>query len=108
MGEALHLTGQAIGQRRVKLEERGIIKGYTIKAAPPKQLIRIYLDVPKYKIFEQAVMEFRNIEHLYKTHGGACYCLLTNFTTQELEQFIASIEKFGRYTIDTISAEVLR
>ncbi len=48
IGLLVHLTGQAVGARVRKMEDAGIIEGYTIRWSPEKmkQTIHAFITVP--------------------------------------------------------------
>ena len=106
IGEMIHMTGQAVGSRINKLIDSGYIKHYTICITHDhQQFIRIFMDNNDYSHVESTVNTFTEIEHFYKVSGQACYMIVSHFSTDTLKQFIATISKWGRYTIETVMAD---
>lgn len=108
IGNKIYLTGQAVGQRIQHLKDQGIIKGYTIKINNRiKQFIRIFMEGNQFSIIEQQIMAYSEIEEFYKVSGHACYVVVAHFNQQELNQFIESLSKWARCSVDTVVSNKL-
>lgn len=106
IGEVVHMTGQAVGNRILKMQEEGIFKNFSVHIQYENtQFIRIFMNTNQFTKFETAVKQFEEVEHLYQVSGQACYIIIGHFTNQRLVTFINSISAWGRYTVDTVIAE---
>ncbi|WP_199484738.1 Lrp/AsnC family transcriptional regulator [Listeria seeligeri] len=53
IGVMIHLTGQAVGNRIIKLVENGIIRKFSVEIEYPKtQFIRVFMDRNNFSDFE--------------------------------------------------------
>jgi len=82
LGEKVHLTGQAASYRVAKLEDNGVIEGYTIKINQAKlgHSVHIMLNIYTKSAYHQPYLSFINsqeeyIMHNYKISGDGCYLL---------------------------------
>ncbi len=110
LGEKVHLTGQAAAARVEKLEDHGIIEGYTIKVNQAKlgysihAFINIYTQSPDHRpyltyIKEQAEYIIDN----YKISGDGCYILECKFPSNErLDQFLIDLNKHANYKLTIV------
>ncbi|WP_187327413.1 Lrp/AsnC family transcriptional regulator [Liquorilactobacillus capillatus] len=106
IGELVHMTGQAVGNRIINLQEQGIIQKFSIKLNySHTQFIRIFMDSNKYTEFERCVNSFEEVSALYKVSGQACYMILSHFTETKLARFIEQISRWGRYSVETVIAD---
>ena len=103
IGEQVYLTGQSVGQRIINLQERKIIENYTINVNYDiKQFIRIFMEGNHFLNLEKEVNHFKQIEEFYKVSGQACYIVVAHFTLNTLNEFIESISKYARCSVDTV------
>ena len=106
IGEVVHMTGQAVGSRILKLQVEGIIQGFSIAIRyQHTQYIRFFMDSNKYVDFEKFVNQHKEIETFHKVSGQACYMLISHFTEKTLPIFIEDISKWGRYNVETFVAD---
>lgn len=104
IGDKIFLTGQAVRARVTRLNEKGIIKRFTIDYEQENlQIILFYMTT---NAFEEVENIFKNNMHIldvYSTTGDSCYILKSNFqTTDDLEIFLHSLHSYGRYKINTV------
>lgn len=110
LGEKVHLTGQATSTRVLKLEEQGIIEGYTIHLNSSKAgyairaFINIYTKSREHKHFLTFVKQQRNsIMNNYKISGEGCYLLECRFTSnEELDLFLIELNKHANYKLSIV------
>ncbi|MBS7577615.1 MULTISPECIES: AsnC family transcriptional regulator [unclassified Enterococcus] len=103
IGEQIHMSGQAVGNRIIKLQESGAIKNFSISINYPQtQFIRIFMNSNRFKQFEKQVNQFEPISEFYKISGGACYLIIAHFETKQLVEFLEIIDKWCRYSIETV------
>ncbi|MBX9116771.1 AsnC family transcriptional regulator [Enterococcus faecium] len=108
IGEMVHLTGQAVGNRILKLQDEGIIQRFSIVVNyPSTQYIRFFMDSNRYTAFEAFVNQYKEIEVFHKVSGQACYLLVSHFTDVTFPLFIESLSKWGRYSVETFVADKL-
>lgn len=106
IGEMVHMTGQAIGNRIVKLQDEKIIQRFSVVINyPHTQYIRIFMDSNKYIDFENFVNQYKEIDLFHKVSGQACYMIISHFTEFTLPIFIEGISKWGRYSVETVIAD---
>lgn len=103
IGEQVHLTGQAVGNRITKLREQGILKNFTIEINyPDKQFIRLFMKSTEFAAAEAAVNQFEAVDEFYKVSGQACYVVVAHFSREQLNQFIETVSKWARYSVETV------
>ncbi len=106
IGQKIHLTGQAVGNRILKLQESGIIERFSINIRYSQtQFIRVFLNTTNYTAFEQAVNAFAEVAALYKVSGQACYQITAHFTNEQLSAFIDVISAWARYSVETVISD---
>lgn len=103
IGELVHRTGQAVGNRIAKMQDEGLIQKYTIELNySSTQFIRIMMENNQFDLFETFLEQFDKIEHAYKVCGAACYMLVTHFSQQEINFFIEQLSPWGQYSVDSV------
>jgi len=81
IGEQVHMTGQAVGARIRKLEDNGVIRGYTALTDPAKEgltvhgLVIVFLKSPNHQAFLRFVQSEAAIVEAYRISGEGCYQL---------------------------------
>ncbi|MFC0472272.1 Lrp/AsnC family transcriptional regulator [Halalkalibacter kiskunsagensis] len=110
LGVKVHLTGPATSARVAKLEDSGIIDGYTIKINQVKMgytihaMISIITNSPNhepYLTFLNAQNEF--VINNYKISGDSCYLLECKFpSTKELDEFLMGLTMHVNYKLSII------
>lgn len=113
LGDRVHLTGQAASSRVDKLEDKGIIEGYTIKINQAKLGYSVHVMINVYTKSEhhQPYLSFISsqeeyIIHNYKISGEGCYLLECKFTSNELlDKFLIDLNKYVNYKLTVIISE---
>lgn len=113
LGEKVHLTGQAASARVAKLEDNGIIEGYTIKVNQVKLGISIHvmLNIYTKSTYHKPYLSFINsqekyIMHNYKISGDGCYLLECKFPSNEmLDEFLVELNNHVNYKLTVIINE---
>ncbi|MTD41855.1 AsnC family transcriptional regulator [Erwinia sp. CPCC 100877] len=109
IGAKIHLTGQAVGARILKLQEKGIIEHFSVKLKREHlQFIRVFMDSNRYASFEQTINTYAAVASIYKVSGQACYVIVAHFSQTELAAFIEELSKWGRYSVETVVADKTR
>lgn len=110
LGEKVHLTGPATSARVAKLEDSGVIEGYTIKVNRVKLgcNIHAFITIITESIFHQPYLSFIKTqeEYLinnYKISGDGCYILECRFPSNELmNQFLEELNKHANYKLSIV------
>ncbi|MDO4536203.1 MAG: Lrp/AsnC family transcriptional regulator, partial [Clostridium perfringens] len=99
LGEKVHLTGQAASARVLRLEEKGVIKGYTIDVDESKlgNSVHVMLEIHTKSTHHNPYLFFidsqeKYILHNYKVSGDCCYVLECKFPSNEvLDEFLIEL-----------------
>jgi|SRR5699024_2834488 len=110
LGKKVHLTGPATSDRVTKLEESGIIDGYTINVNQVKlgYTIHAFITVITESISHQPYLSFIDTqeEYLinnYKISGDGCYMLECKFPSTELMNlFLEELNKYANYKLSIV------
>jgi len=110
LGEKVHLTGQAAATRVAKLEDNGVIEGYTIKVNQVKLgcFIHALINIFTKEINHQPFLSFiktqeKYVINNYKISGDSCYLLECKFPSNEiLNQFLNDLNKHANYKLSII------
>jgi Lrp/AsnC family leucine-responsive transcriptional regulator len=113
LGERVHLTGQAAALRVAKLEDAGVIEGYTIKVnqaklgIPIHVMLNIYTKSTYHKPYLSFVSSKENyIIHNYKISGEGCYLLECKFPSNGiLDGFLVELNNYVNYRLTIIINE---
>lgn len=116
LGEKVHLTGQAASSRVAKLEDNGIIEGYTIKVNQAKLGYSIHAMINIYtkSEYHQPYLSFISsqeeyIMHNYKISGDGCYLLECKFPSNELlDKFLIDLNNYVNYKLTIIINETTK
>ncbi|UUH71033.1 Lrp/AsnC family transcriptional regulator [Bacillus subtilis] len=110
LGEKVHLTGQAAASRVAKLEDNGVIEGYTIKVNQVKLgcYIHALLNIYTKSTHHQPYLSFiktqaKYVLNNYKISGDGCYLLECRFPSHEiLDQFLVELNKHVNYKLSIV------
>ncbi|KGR79008.1 Lrp/AsnC family transcriptional regulator [Ureibacillus manganicus] len=110
LGELVHLTGPATSARVVKLEENGVIEGYTIKVNRGKlgYNIHAFITIITESIFHQPYLSFiktkdKYIINNYKISGDGCYILECQFpSTEIMNKFLEELNEYANYKLSIV------
>ena len=114
IGEAVHLTGQAVSKRILRMEELGIIKGYSVllnEKLLGKVLtayVTIFMKTCDHERFHVFLTENIAVAEASRISGEGCYLLKIHLASQgELTLFLDSILQYGNYRVN-ISIEKIK
>jgi Lrp/AsnC family transcriptional regulator, leucine-responsive regulatory protein len=110
LGEKVHLTGPATSARVAKLEDIGIIEGYTIKVNQIKMgyLVHAIIHIFSRSTNHQPYLSFikqqnQYVINNYKVSGESCYLLECNFPSNEiLDEFLIGLSNFVSYKLSIV------
>ncbi|RCW48984.1 AsnC family transcriptional regulator [Paenibacillus prosopidis] len=110
LGEKVHLTGQAAATRVAKLEDNGVIEGYTIKVNQAKLgfFIHALINIYTKSTYHQPYLSFiktqeKYILNNYKISGDGCYLLECKFPSNEsLDQFLVDLNEHANYKLTIV------
>lgn len=110
LGEKVHLTGQATSARVTKLEDNGIIEGYTIKINQEKMgysvhaIIHIYTKSTNHQPYLSFIKKQETyVMNNYKVSGESCYLLECKFpSNQILDDFLTDLSNHVSYKLSII------
>lgn len=110
LGEKVHLTGQATSARVLKLEEHGIIEGYTIKVNQVKLgfVIHALINIWTKSTYHEPYLSFiktkeQYVINNYKISGDSCYLLECKFPSNEiLDEFLVGLNKHVNYKLSIV------
>lgn len=110
LGEKIHLSGTAASARVEKLENSGIIEGYTININQIKMGYHVHALI---NIFTKSTHHQPYLSYLktqkeyviknYKISGDSCYLLECKFPSNEvLDEFLVGLNEFVNYKLSII------
>lgn len=113
IGEAVHLTGQAVSKRILKMEKLGIIKGYTV-LLDEKLLgktitayITIFMKTTDHSAFQAFLKNNEAVVEANRISGEGCYLLKVQVNTHEdLNRFLDSVLPYGNYRLNISIGEI--
>lgn len=110
LGEKVHLTGQAASDRVAKLEDNGVIEGYTIKVNQAKLgcFVHAFMTIMTQSIHHQPYLSFIKTQEQYiisnyKISGEGCYLLECKFPSNDvLDQFLEDLNEYANYKLSIV------
>ncbi|MBT2624163.1 Lrp/AsnC family transcriptional regulator [Bacillus sp. ISL-32] len=110
LGGKVHLTGQAAASRIAKLEDNGVIEGYTIKINRAKVgcFVHAFINIFTKNTYHQPYLSFiksqeKYVLNNYKISGDSCYLLECRFPSIELvDQFLMDLNKYANYKLSIV------
>jgi Lrp/AsnC family transcriptional regulator, leucine-responsive regulatory protein len=106
LGEQIHMTGQAVGNRIKKLEDCGVIKAYSLIVDEMKigltftAFVIIYMKTTKHDLFIRFINEQKEVIEAHRVSGEGCYHLTIKVSSQEqLNLFLNRILEYGNYSL---------
>lgn len=107
IGEEVHLTGQAVGARVRKLQDLGVIEGYTVKWNPNrlglglKAFVTVFLNSgDKHAAFRAFVAGREDVIEVHRVSGEGCYLMqVQTGTTEQLGELLEALLPLGNYRV---------
>src|SRR5690606_33001489 len=89
LGEKIHMTGQAVGNRIKKMEDSGVIKAYSLVVdelklgLPYTAFVIIYMETVGHGKFIDFLNERQEVVEAHRVSGEGCYHLTIKVRSQE-------------------------
>lgn len=106
IGEQIHMTGQAVGNRIKKMEDNGIIQAYSIVidelkvGLPFTAFVIFYMNSHTHDKLLEFIATRNEISEAHRVSGDACYLLKVTVRSQEdLNNFLDDLLKHGNYQL---------
>lgn len=107
IGELIHMTGQAVGNRIKKLEDSGIIKAYSIILDEMKlglsytAFVTVFMKTTNHSSFASFINKRKEVSEAHRISGEGCYLLKVKAESQEqLNHFLNKVLTFGNYRLN--------
>lgn len=107
IGELVHLTGQAVGARVRKLQDAGVIEGYTLRWNPEKIGMSVHAFVTVFlhsgsahQRFQSFVQQQEQVVEMHRVSGEGCYWMRMRVGSQEeLSGLLDHLLEYGNYKL---------
>ena len=113
LGEQIHMTGQAVGNRIKKLEDSGVIKAYSLIVDEMKlgltytAFIIIYMKTTNHDAFIRLMNDCKEVVEVHRVSGEGCYHIKIKVSSQEqLNLFLDKILEYGNYAVHLSIKEI--
>ncbi|MCH1624401.1 Lrp/AsnC family transcriptional regulator [Ferdinandcohnia quinoae] len=113
LGEQIHMTGQAVGNRIKKLEDSGVIKAYSVIVDEMKvgltytAFVIIYMKTANHESFIRFVQDRHDVLEVHRVSGEGCYHIKIKVKSQEqLNSFLNELLEYGNYTMHVSIKEI--
>ncbi|NPV89980.1 MAG: Lrp/AsnC family transcriptional regulator [Firmicutes bacterium] len=107
VGELVHLSGQAVGNRIRRMEEMGIIEGFTVRVNPDRlgravtAYITVFMKNTDHQGFRRFIAEREMVKEAEQISGEGCYMLKVSTSGQEeLLHFLGEVLRYGNYRVN--------
>lgn len=105
----VHMSGPAVTERIKKLEDEGVITGYTLSLDPIKfnkqtmAFITVWMGTPKHNEFLEFCRTRSDVVECHRVAGEGCYLLrvLTD-DNSTLEGLIDQVLNYGNYRVSIV------
>lgn len=113
IGEQVHLTGQAVANRIRRMEDLGVIKGYSVNIDPARlgqnifAYITVYMKTVEHHLFQEFIKESSAVVAAHRVSGEGCYILQVRMASMdELNHFLDALLRHGNYKVNMAIGEV--
>ncbi len=114
LSKQVNLSAPAVRERVNKLEDQGIIKGYTINidykelGYDVEILIELTIKNNRYKDFKEFISKQDNVEFCYRVSGEACFVFKVRLENMDkVETFVDTIQPYGQTKCQFIFSSVV-
>lgn len=113
LGEQIHMTGQAVGNRIKKLEDHGVIKAYSLIVDEMKlgisftAFVIIHMKTAQHDSFIRYIHGRKEIVEAHRISGAGCYHLKIKVKSQEqLNLLLNDLLEHGNYSLNLSIQEI--
>ena len=113
IGEAVHLTGQAVANRIARMQAEGILRGYTAVVDDAAlgigltAYVTVFLKSNEHRGFQAFLRGQACVREAHRTSGEGCYMLkLQLHDNAELDAFLDCLTPYGNYRLATSVSRV--
>ena len=113
LGQQIHMTGQAVGNRIKKLEDSGVIKAYTLLVDEMKvgliftAFVIIYMKTADHDSFIRFVHDRNEVLEVHRVSGEGCYHIKLKVKSQDqLNLFLNELLEYGNYSLHLSIKEI--
>ncbi|MFD1136626.1 Lrp/AsnC family transcriptional regulator [Paenibacillus urinalis] len=107
LGQQIHMTGQAVGNRIKKLEESGVITAYSLivddmrLGLPFTAFVIIHMKTANHDSFIRFIMDQNEVVEVHRISGEGCYHLTIKVSSQDqLNLFLNKLLDYGNYSLN--------
>ncbi|MDQ0919103.1 Lrp/AsnC family transcriptional regulator [Paenibacillus sp. V4I5] len=107
LGEQIHMTGQAVGNRIKKLEESGVITAYSLIIDEMKlglvftAFVIIHMKTANHDSFIRFITDQNEVVEAHRISGEGCYHLTIKVSSpDQLNLFLNKLLDYGNYSLN--------
>ncbi|ASA19500.1 Lrp/AsnC family transcriptional regulator [Paenibacillus donghaensis] len=108
LGVLVHMTGQAVGARIRRMQDNGVIEGYTIRYSPAAlgQNLQAFVTVflgsnTVHSAFQEFARNEPSVQEVFRISGEGCYWMRVRSADQEeLNLLLDKLLKYGNYQVN--------
>ena len=107
IGKIVHLTGQAVAARILRMQDDGVIETFTINlnheklGKPLLAFITIFMKSTEHNKFQDFLANCEAVKEAHRVSGEGCYWLKANLATQkELNELLDTLLLYGNYKVN--------
>lgn len=107
IGEQVHLTGPAVAGRIAKMQDLGILQGFTVQVdegrlgRPVEAFVTAIMKSTNHAGFVQFLQQEPGVEEAHRTSGEGCYLLRVRAASQEeLTAFLDRMLAHANYRVN--------
>jgi Lrp/AsnC family transcriptional regulator, leucine-responsive regulatory protein len=113
LGEQIHMTGQAVANRIKKLEESGVIKGYSLILDEMKlglsytAFVIVHMKTANHDALISFINNRKEVVEAHRVSGEGCYHFKIKVKSQEqLNLFLNKLLDHGNYSLNLSILEI--
>lgn len=113
LGEQIHMTGQAVGNRIKKLEDSGVIKAYSLIIDEMElgliftAFVIVNMKTANHDAFIRFINDTKEVVEAHRVSGNGCYHIKIKVKSQEqLNLFLNQLLDHGNYSLNLSIQEV--
>lgn len=113
LSKRINLSPPSVAERVRKLEDKGIIEGYTIKVNrklmgfPIDCFVMVTMKNGEYERFKRFIADYPRSEFCYRIAGDACFLVKLNVESlEQIEEFINLVTPFATTKTQVAFSEV--